>query len=154
MEERIEKFILVIRKNFFVRAGLLITLLLIFIFLFLIPTLVGTKSLAHEVDGLYAANQQIQDEILSSGHSGQKLESIQKLLHNYERMIRPRTELSDILNKIASKAQEYGLEVLTLKPLRNTPYPGDAEALLKNPDEKVYEVVISMTAKGHFLELG
>ena len=69
MEERIEKFILVIRKNFFVRAGLLITLLLIFIFLFLIPTLVGTKSLAHEVDGLYAANQQIQDEILSSGHS-------------------------------------------------------------------------------------
>jgi len=154
MSDDAKKIFLVLKRNFYVRAGVLIVLLVLFVFIFVLPAHDKTKQLAQRVDNVYLENRQTQGIIIASGHSGQKLEHIQTLLQKYQQMVRPRSELSYVLDKIASRAQAHGLEVVSLKPLNNVPYAGDVNGILKNNSQQVYEVVISMKAKGHFMEVG
>lgn len=140
-------------KNLLIQVGVLSTILALFILFFLIPQHTKTRRLARQVESLYVDNQRTQSLVLSSGHSGEKLQNIQKLLGRYRSMIPPRTQLPEVLDKIASRAEADGLEVLSLKPLRDIPYLADDLGLLKGQKLQVVKVVIGLEAKGHFFEI-
>jgi len=143
-----------LRKSLLIRAAIVLVILIAFLFLLFIPQMTKTKTLARVVDNLYFENQHLEELVLSSGHPGERLQSIQNLLQDYREMIPPRSMLSEVLDKVATRAEEDGLEVLSLKPLRNLPYLKGNKEITQTHSEHVYEVMMSMQAKGLFFELG
>lgn len=148
------KELIKLRRSFWFQAGFFSLLLVIFFFFIILPRFFSMRTITGEVEALYQQNERIQELILSSEHSGEKLQSTLAQLEKYQEMLPPSEELSDVLDKIASRAQADGLEVLSLKPLRDIPFLDLPAGLLKDPREQVIEALIEIKMQGSFFEVG
>lgn len=146
-----------IRKNFYIRAGIFAVGIVLFVAIFLIPKFLSTRELAKKVNVLVQENQNIQGKILTSEHSGEMLQKIKNRLEHYKRMIPARDQFAHVLDQIASKAQEDGLKVVFIRPVRNVLYESADENLERinaAQTEKVHESTLEMQVSGSFFDLG
>jgi len=150
------KVVQLLKRNIFIRAGSILSVYAVALILILIPMHQRTTQMEKQVEELLVNNQKIQHIMLAGKHSGEQLEIIKKRLEKYKTMIPERSRLSEVLDNIAKRAQGDGLEVLSLKPVKDGPLEGgkDRPAILTRPNDELYEIVINMKANAQFFELG
>ncbi|MDD5217015.1 MAG: type 4a pilus biogenesis protein PilO [Candidatus Omnitrophica bacterium] len=143
-----------LKKNVLIKFAISGGVLLLFVFLLFLPQYGRTQLLRSEVENLSKENERIQTMVISTEKTGEKLQSIQNQLRKYQGMLPPRGTLSNVLDKIASRAQVDGLQVFSIKPLRDLAYAEADPELLKNHGQKIIQVVISISAQGRYGSLG
>ena len=130
----------------------------IFCFLFavavLIPKYMEKNNLSQAVAQLSGDNLQVKKVILTSHQFGERLHDIVSQLEYYRHRVPSRESLPEILEEIASRAQDNQLEVLSLQPMKDKPLTGSGNEPVEMGDKKIHELTIDMKARGKYVSLG
>ncbi len=130
---------------------MLLVIFLLWIILFM-PRLKEQKDLKQTVEKATKTSHDTQKMIVTSYRFGERLEDILNQLEYYRNMVPSREKLPEILEKVASQAQENQLHVLSLQPIGEKPFISDASKVLQNEKKEVDQVLFRMRARGNYAQ--
>ncbi len=143
-----------LQKKLAIQGGILAAVFLIFLVVVIMPLSQNLSRVRGEVEGRFGENQRVQNLILDSQRSAEKLQKILERLHEYHVMIPPREKLSEALEYIASQAQSNQLEVQSLQPLNDRPYMLAGGGKFFEGGREVRDVIVDLKARGQYLDFG
>jgi len=142
------------QKKLAIRGGILVIVSLAFLVIVIMPLSQKLSRITGEVEGRFGESQRVQNIILDSKRSAEKLQKILIRLEEYQNKIPHRTKLSEALDYLASEAQTHNLEVLSLQPLKDRTFRNVDGTGLQHDGYEVQDVEIDLKARGNYLDLG
>jgi len=142
------------QKKLAMKAGIVVGVLTVFAFVIVGPKYSAQKKIQDEIKSLTDRSHQIQKIIPRFGHSGKKYRDILNTLSSYRGQIPYRENLPEVIDYVASKAQDDRLDVVSLQPTTSQEFLQADGSPFEDQGRQVRKLMIRMKLKGNYLNLG
>lgn len=123
------------------------------VWLVVVPKYLEARELQGAVLARFWENQRIEKIILSSENPGKRFQEIHEHLNRYQEYVPPSHRSLQILDDLPKWAERSGLQVQSIKTLKERPYLGRDGAPFRDEEIEVHEFGIEMKLEGTYFSL-